>query len=234
MSLPRQLPLRLAFNPRHGFAEYHAGANAEVVDHLRRCASGTGESFIFLHGDSGSGKTHLLHACCGEAQQHDASVFYLPLAELADHGAGMLEGLERQTLVCLDDIEAIATRNEWEHGLFDLFNRLRDAGHRLIVSSHLAPAELPIALPDLLTRLNWGLTLRLRPLDDDDLLAALALQAQSLGLELPAPVGRFLLNHCRRDPAHLRRHLEQLDTATLAAKRKLTIPFLKTYLEENP
>lgn len=234
MNRPRQLPLSLAFNPQHGFAQFHSGANAEAVEHLRRCARGEGEAYIFLRGDSGAGKTHLLHSCCAEAQQCDLNVSYLPLADLIDHGAGILEGQEGQELVCLDDVEVVAKHADWERGLFELFNRLREGGRRLIVSSRIAPTELPLELPDLKTRLSWGLTLWLRPLDDEDLLSSLALQARALGLELPAPVGRFLLHHCRRDPANLRHHLEQLDIATLAAKRKLTIPFLKTYLEENP
>jgi DnaA family protein len=110
---------------------------------------------------------------------------------------------------------------------------LRELGNRLIVTAPVPPAELSIRLPDLKTRLGWGLTLRLQALNDDDKLIALGSYARSLGLDLPPQVGRFLLSHYRRDLSSLRRLLDDLDHATLAAKRKLTIPFLKNFLGET-
>ena len=230
----RQLPLPLAFNPEHGFEEYYAGGNAEVVGHLRQAAHAQGEPLIYVWGKPGLGKTHLLHACCREAHLNGLIVSYVPLNALRQYGGAVLDGLEEQDFVCLDDLDAIEGDEAWERALFDLFNRLRDAGHCLIIAGQKPPSELAIALPDLKTRLNWGLTLCLRDFSDDDKLAALSLRARLLGLELPPPVGRFLLSHCRRDLADLMELLERLDLATLAAKRKLTVPFLKTFLAENP
>lgn len=230
----RQLPLPFAFNPELGFEEYHPGCNAEAVSHLRRAALGLGERLIFLWGDSGLGKTHLLHACCREAHRAGLAVSYLPLQNLRECGVEVLEGLGDQALVCLDDLDAVIGDASWENGLFELFNRLRDCGHGLIVSAHAPPAELEFLLPDLKTRLSWGLTLLLRPLTDADKLAVLFLRARVLGLDLPPQVGRFLLSTQSRDLPDLMELLGKLDRATLAAKRKLTIPFLKTYLEENP
>ncbi len=230
----RQIPLPFAFNPELGFEEYHPGCNAEAVSHLRRAALGLGDRLIFLWGDAGLGKTHLLHACCRDAHRAGLAVSYLPLGNLRECGAEVLEGLGELDLVCLDDLEGIIGDASWETGLFELFNRLRDAGHGLIVSAQAPPGELAFILPDLKTRLSWGLTLLLRPLSDTDKLAALFLRAKVLGLELPPQVGRFRLSTQSRDLPDLMELLEKLDRATLAAKRKLTIPFLKTYLEENP
>jgi DnaA family protein len=230
-----QLPLPLGFNPEHGFEEYHpGGANAETVAHLRRAALDAREPLVYLWGDRGLGKTHLLHACCREAHRAGLSVSYLPLGLLRDYGVDALDGLEDQDLVCLDDVDAIACDDEWERALFRLFNRLRDLGRKLMVGAGAPPADSPLRLPDLKTRLAWGLTLMLRPLDDDEKLAALSLRARVLGLDLPPQVGRFLLASRTRDLPGLILLLERLDRASLAAKRKLTIPFLKTYLEENP
>jgi DnaA family protein len=234
VNTPRQLPLGLAFNPRHDFAHFHASVNGEIVSHLRLCARGEGESFIFLHGEVGQGKTHLLHACCADAHSRGRGVAYLPLADVRAYGPEVLDDYEQRQLLCLDDADAVTDHPAWEHALFDLFNRVRDSGGSLIVASRHSPSELPVKLNDLKTRLAWGLTLRLRPLDEDDTLAALTLHARELGLELPAPVARFLLLHCRRDLATLQRLLKRLDVATLTAKRKLTVPFIKAYLEENP
>jgi DnaA family protein len=231
--LPQQLPLRFAFIAEHDFEEFHPGGNAETVSHLRRCAEGAGEALIFLWGAEGQGKTHLLHACCRKAHQSGQAVSYVPLQALRDYGESVLDDLEHQHLICLDDLHCLAGVEAWEHAIFRLFNRVREMNHRLIISARIPPAELPIRLPDLKTRLGWGLTLMLRPLSDEDKLAALSLHAQTLGWELPLQVGRFLLSHHRRDLAGLCCLLEELDHATLAAKRKLTIPFLKTYLGKS-
>jgi DnaA family protein len=232
--MSRQLPLPFFFTPEHGFDEYFAGGNAEAVEHLRRAAQGKAEPLIFLWGDAGLGKTHLLHAGCREAHRAGLSVSYLPLGLVHEFGGGILDGLEDQDLVCLDDVDAVAGDADWEQALFDLFNRLRDAGHGLIVTAQCPPDNLTVRLPDLKTRLSWGLTLMLRPLADTDKLAALSLRAKQLGLDVPPAVGRFLLSQYRRDLPGLLELVGQLDSATLAAKRKLTIPFLKTFLEETP
>ena len=230
----RQLPLPFFFAPEHGFDEYYAGGNAEAVEHLRRAAQGQAEPLIFLWGEAGLGKTHLLHACCREAHRAGLHVSYLPLRLVRDFGGGILDGLEDQDLVCLDDLDAVAGEPAWEQALFDLFNRLRDAGHGLVVTAQAPPDRVPVQLPDLQTRLAWGLTLMLRPLADADKLAALSLRAKQLGLDVPPAVGRFLLSNYRRDLPGLLELIGQLDSATLAAKRKLTIPFLKTFLEKKP
>ena len=230
----RQLPLPFFFTPEHGFDEYYPGGNAEAAEHLRRAASGPAEPLIFLWGEPGLGKTHLLHACCREAHRAGRHVAYLPLRGVRDFGGGIVDGLDDQDLVCLDDLDAVAGDAGWERALFDLFNRLRDAGHGLIVSAQAPPDAVPLRLPDLQTRLSWGLTLMLRPLADADKLAALSLRAKQLGLDVPPPVGRFLLSNYRRDLPGLLELVGQLDSATLAAKRKLTIPFLKAFLQKRP
>ena len=229
----RQLPLPLAFNPEHGFEEFHPGGNAEAVNHLRLAAQGLGEPFIYLWGKAGLGKTHLLHACCREAHRGGLCVSYIPLNIVQEYGSEVLEGLEEQELVCLDDLDAVAGTESWEQALFELFNRMRDSGHRLIISAQKPPTETDFTLPDLKTRFSWGLTLCLRDFSDNDKIQALSLQARLRGLEIPPTVGRFLLSNCRRDLPGLMALLEQLDRATLAAKRKLTIPFVKSFLAGN-
>lgn len=231
--MPEQLPLPFTFNPEMGFEQFHPGANAEPIRHLQRTAAGTGEPLIFLWGEPGTGKTHLLNACCRMACQLKRSASYLPLAVLGEHGPDMLEGLEYQDLVCIDELDQVVGDEAWESALFVLFNRLRELNRDLIVAAETPPAQLPIHLPDLKSRFSWGLTLRLHPLSDEDTLAVLELYARSLGLDLSPQVGRFLLVHYRRDLPALKWLLDQLDHATLAAKCKLTVPFIKSFLGET-
>jgi DnaA family protein len=231
--MAQQLPLHFEFRASQTFNDFFSGANHEIVAHLQQCIIGLGEQQIFLWGRSGQGKTHLLQACCHEAQNHNLSSFYFDLSngELPD--PLMLDGLDECDVVCLDNIERIAGNAAWELAFFNFFNQHRDRGHKLIVSASSAPNAIAIQLPDLKTRLNWGLTLKIQLLTDSDRIAALIFKADQMGFEIAPQAGRFLLTHYDRDLASLWALLEKLDRASLAAKRKLTLPFLKQILDED-
>jgi len=232
--MAKQLPLQFVFRANQTFQDFFPGVNSAVVNHLQHCVDGSGETFIFLWGQSGLGKSHLLQACCHEAQKLGLASFYFDLHQAAESSAELLNGLEACELVCLDNVEAVAGLADWELALFNFFNRHRDLGHRLIISSSVSPKALAIALPDLKTRLNWGLGLHIQTPDDDGRIAALVYKARRMGLEISPQAGRFLLNRADREMASLWRLLDSLDQASLSAKRKLTIPFLKQILDENP
>ena len=228
--MKRQLALPLEFDPEQDFSHFSAGPNLEAVAHLRETASAAGPSTLQLWGPKGSGKTHLLNACCALAHARQRSTAYLPLTLLHVHGAAILEGLEFLDVLALDDLDQVAGEPQWEMGLFNLFNRVRERQGVWIGSTSLPPQQYVFRLPDLVSRLSWGMTLKLRPLEEQDILHALSLRARAKGLELPPAVGRYLLTHARRDFPALLGLLDQLDRASLEAKRKLTIPFVKSQL----
>jgi DnaA-homolog protein len=228
-----QIPLQFEFRANQTFANFYASANQEIIDHLQQCVAGVGERQIFLWGQSGQGKSHLLQASCREAQtQHRSSFYYcFNASDLPD--PGLLSGLDGIDIVCLDNIEYIAGHAAWELAFFHFYNQHREIEHQLILSAAQPPIELPFQLPDLKTRLNWGLTLKIQPLNDADRIGALRFKAEQMGFELSPQAGRFLLTHYARDLASLWLLLDKLDTASLAAKRKITVPFLKQILDEN-
>jgi DnaA family protein len=138
--------------------------------------------------------------------------------------------MEQMALLALDDVERLAGNPAWELALFHLYNRMRDAGHRLVVAGNAPPAALGIILPDLLSRLGWGPVFQLQPLSDSEKAAALRLRAHQRGMELSAEVADYLLNHASRQMHDLFTLLERLDEGSLAAQRKLTIPFVRTFI----
>jgi len=232
--MAEQLPVNFEFRANQTFKDFFAGSNQEIVDHLKNCVTGSGEQQIFIWGAQGLGKSHLLQACCRHAHQQHHSAFYFALSpgELPD--PALLTDLDKFDVVCLDNIETIADDPVWEQAFFNFFNQHRSGGHRLIVSAACAPGKLAIRLPDLKTRLNWGLALKLQPLSESDSIAALIFKADQMGFEISPQAGRFLLTHYDRDLASLWALLEKLDRASLAAKRKLTLPFLKKILTQTP
>ena len=226
----RQLPLGLQLRASARFSNFVAGPNQELLAQLRRTASGQGERFFLCWGPAGCGKTHLLQACCQQAASEGRVVSYVSLRDAGGLSPALLEGWEQFELVCLDDLDAIAGRRDWEEALFHLYNRMRERGRSLIVSAVAAPAQLGIALPDLRSRLGWGVVYQIRALDDAQRIQALQLRAQQTGFEMPDETASYLLRRLPRDMPALFDLLERLDEASLAAQRKLTVPFVKSVL----
>ncbi|GAC1030562.1 DnaA regulatory inactivator Hda [Pseudomonas sp. No.21] len=230
---PIQLPLGIRLRDDATFANYYPGANAAALGYVERlCEADAGwtESLIYLWGGEGVGRSHLQQAACLRFEQRGEQAVYLPLAELAQYGTAILDNLEQCELVCLDDLDAVAGRADWEEALFHLFNRLRDSGRKLLLAANTAPRGLPVKLPDLKSRLTLALIFQLQSLSDEDKLRALQLRASRRGLHLTDEVGRFILTRGSRSMSALFELLERLDQASLQAQRKLTIPFLKETL----
>lgn len=226
----RQLALDFQWDERFDFAGFVAGPNAEAVTALKRASNPDGRRVIYLYGESGVGKSHLLQAACSEASAWGLTAVYLPLAQMVNRSPQFLENLEKVDVAALDDLDRLVGVTEWQQAVFHLFNRLQDTGRELLMAGSRRPAELGLALPDLVSRLQWTLVLRLEKLGDEGKLLALDWRAQRRGLDLPKETARYLLNHCPRDTGYLFRLLDELDAASLQAQRRLTIPFLKKVL----
>lgn len=224
-----QIPLRFAWRDGLSFDNYFASENAEAVHHVQQLAGGGAgtEQFLFLWGADSTGKSHLLQAACQQAAEHQRTVAYLPMTELVDLSPEIFDGLEQMSLVCIDDVQQLAGRAQWEEALFHFYNRVRDAGGHLLVTANIAPTALTVNLPDLQSRLAWGPVLQLNELDDAGKICALQLRARGRGFELPDDVAQFLMRRSARDMASLFALLDRLDEASLVQQRKLTIPFVR-------
>ncbi|MEW6352976.1 MAG: DnaA regulatory inactivator Hda [Pseudomonadota bacterium] len=225
----RQLSLNVSLRDGATFDNYVPGPNREALHVLQHLVEGP-ERVIYLWGAPGAGKTHLLHAVCHAAAARGARSAYLPLADARHVAPELLEGLEQLDAVCIDDVQTVAGLAPWETALFHLYNRMRDSGAHLVMAGNAPPAELGLNLPDLSSRLLWGLSLQLRLLGDEEKLAALRRRAQGRGFDVPEEVARFLLRRAPRDMATLFALLERLDQASLAQQRKLTVPFVSELL----
>ena len=134
-------------------------------------------------------------------------------------------------IVCIDDVDAVAGDADWEAALFDLCNQVSDSGGQLVLSARSTPRESSFELADLRSRLSRLPIFHLRPLDDEQRVAALQLRAQHRGFELPGETARYLLKRSKRDMASLFDVLDKLDLESLRAQRRLTIPFVRDALQ---
>lgn len=228
--MSRQIPLALRLRETPGLDDFVVGPNRLVIDALRRSLQPDGERQVFISGPRGSGRSHLLLASCSEAQARGAHCAYLPMRDAAQLSPRMLDDLDTLDRIAIDDIDAVAGDARWETALFDLYNRCRASGTALLFSAMRGPAALDIRLPDLRSRLAWGLSLALHPLRDDDRIALLQTLAGRRAMQLPDEVAGFLLDRTSRDPCDLVDTIDQLDRASLASQRRLTIPFVKQSL----
>lgn len=227
-----QLPLGVTLRDDMTFDNFYGECNQEVLFSLRQLIHRQGENFIYLWGREGVGISHLLQACCHEIFNHGEQAIYLSFSE--QHlQPDVLHDLEAFQLICLDDIDLVLGKADWEEALFYLYNRVREKNGRLLVAAKQPPTVLACQLLDLKSRLCWGLTLQVHLLPDEEKLSALQIRAHNRGLVLADEVANFLLRYAARDMTTLFNLLERLDRASLAAKRRLTIPFIKQALYYN-
>lgn len=228
---PLQLTLEVGRRGACTFENFVTGRNEQAYRIVRAAAEGGGERLIYLWGAHGSGKSHLLEASCRALAAREAPAAHLALGESAGLDAALLSGLEAVDMVCVDDIDSVAGDQTWEEALFHLYNACEQAGTTLIVAAGQVAAAAQFTLPDLASRLAAGVVLQLRPLGEADRGSALKLRARERGFEIPDDVADFLLRHYRRDTHSLFALLERLDSATLVAKRRVTVPFVKGFLQ---
>jgi DnaA-homolog protein len=171
-------------------------------------------SVLFLWGETGAGKTHLLRAF---AQRREGARYV--------RGEEYL-GTENGAVLVLDDVERLAESRQV--ALFNAFNER--AFELIVVSAHAAPKDVALRR-DLATRLATGLAYRLLSLTDEEKRAALAAHARARGFALSDEVAAYLLTHARRDMPSLIQALDMLDRFSLETGRPITVPLLKAALQ---
>lgn len=224
-----QLPLGVELPQTATLDAFVGTTNARPRAAVVAMANGQSER-LYLHGPSATGKTHLLQAVCRSVSDHGKRCAYVPLRDMAEQANALLSGMQALDYICLDDVSAIAGDREAEITLIGLIDGLHSNGGRLLVSDRYPVAELPLKLADLASRLSWCSAHRLAELDDADKEQLLVAGAAQRGMELPAATARYLLRRVERDIPSLMAALAQLDSASLAAQRRLTIPFVKQVL----
>ena len=228
-----QLALNLRLRDASSFENFLVARNRESFERVQTSvarlagARSTPAQWLYLWGEGGCGKTHLLEAACRAAQEQGQTALYIPLREKTTLSTTLFEDAEQSALVCVDDVQAIAGDSVWEAALFALYERLRAQGGLLMLAAQSSPAGCDFKLADLASRLAAGLVYQLHALSEAEKISALRLRAQRRGLTMTEEVANYLLTRFARDTHSLFALLDRLDVATLAAQRRLTIPFLR-------
>ncbi len=220
-----QLTFELAPPEPPRWSNFLPGRNGELVAVLGRFIdrSDAAPSFL-LWGTPGSGKTHLLQAAVALAEERGVAARYYAAPALVPPA----EEEDRAALLAVDRVDEADSAAAGR--IFTIYNAFTQRGARMLAASRAPLAALAVR-EDLRTRLGWGLVYEVLPLLDEEKPAALASYARQRGFDLSAEVIDYLLRHGRRDMGSLISAVAALDRLSLAAKRPITVPMLRDWLQ---
>jgi len=185
------------------------------------------ERFLYIWGNPGSGKSHLLQALCHEFDAQGMSSIYLPLKHTDGHPTDMLEDLDQLRLVCIDDVDKVAGAREWETALFNFYNRAKEAETVVVFAGEVPAVQLPLVLADFASRMQSAVVFRLHTLDDVEKTGLLQDRAKAVGINLSQAVIDYVMLRSDRKVSDLIQLLSRLEKQSLLEKRRITIPLVK-------
>lgn len=214
-------------------SSFYVGENGDLLLQIKEAVAGTrADPMLYLWGERGSGKTHLLNACCDLAIANDRPYRYLSLEDFSQLN-GMFGKMSSSLLVCLDNLHLAETDSGIEIKLLTLYEQVKSCNGHLIAAGLMPLNEIRFGLPDLVSRLSSGGSFRLVPLCDSDKRKALEQRASLRGFSLEPAVLDFIMTHFDRDTTSLFSLLDRIDSASLSSHRRVTIPFLKDFLRSD-
>jgi len=229
-----QMPLKIGLRDEASFDTFVAEQEsvALALNALQRSVEKPSGEAFYLFGPNGVGKTHLLQAACRLVTEQNRNSVYLPLADKSlPFIPDVLSGLEQVSLVCLDDIDRIIGKKEWEIALANLITKCSVQGNTLLIAGTQTISQWKLSHSDLAKSLISVIPLAIAAVEEKaELINALQRHATCMGFELPENVGDLLLRHCSNDLSELMKVLKILEEASLVQKRRLTLQFVKGIL----
>lgn len=206
------------------------GRNAELVATLQtlvqtRNGNPLPAPHLYLWGEPGSGRTHLLIATAEFAQRHARPVHYLA----AEHFTGETLPETPDAILLIDDVQRADP--SLQHALFNAYNRARELRQRLVVSGDAPPLRLALR-EDLRTRIGQSLVFHVEPLDDVQRLGFLQQWARARGMRLERDVATYVLHRIDRNPRRLAAFVAALDRRSLERQRPVTVALAREVLTE--
>ncbi len=227
----KQLALDIGLATGPTLAGFFAGPNEPALRHLSLWVGDAHASALrspvptYLWGEGASGKTHLLEAVGGALSAQGNRVGWLH--------AGVMdppEFDERWVAVLMDDVHLYTAVQQ--HAAFNWFVNAQSLQRGVVAAGALPPADLQLR-EDLRTRLGWGHVFHLQVLDEPERRAVLRQAADARGVMLSDDVLDYMLHRFSRDLGSLMELLNQLDGYALQTKRAVTIPLIRSMLENE-
>ena len=183
-----------------------------------------GENYnpLFIYGDSGLGKTHLLYAIANSLRKKrpEARIVYVKgddftnelIASIRENRNAEFREKYRQTdILLMDDIQFIAGKIQTQEEFFHTFNTLYESGRQIVLTSDRPPKEITQLEDRLRTRFEWGLTADIQPPDFETRVAIVKRKAELLNLDLPDDVAEYIANHLKQNIRQLEGAVKKLN-----------------------
>ncbi len=229
----KQIALDIGLATGPTLASFFPGPNEPALKHLELWCSGKGASNrspvpTYFWGSSASGKTHLLEAVRAALKEQGMSHDSIGWMGASQPEPAAFD--ERWTAVVMDDVHLYSAVQQ--HAAFNWFVNAQTHQRAVFAAGLYPPADLKLR-EDLRTRLGWGHVFALHVLSEPERRAVLRQQADARGIFLGDEVMDFMLTRFSRDLGSLMHLLNQLDVYALQTKRAITIPLLKSMLENE-
>lgn len=227
----KQLPLDFGLASQPSFDNFIALGNEAAVEHLQQWVSHPLRSPVptYLWGEAGCGKTHLLRAVAGALREQGEPVGWLDAHTLNPDAFD-----DAWQAVLLDDCHLYTAHQQAV--AFNWFvnaqTPTRGRARWVLAAGALPPADLKLR-EDLRTRLGWGQVHHVLTLGESDRQTVLRRAAEDRGLHLSDEVMAFMVNRFSRDLSSLMQLLEHLDHYAMRTQRAITIPLIKSMLENE-
>ncbi|MDC0922580.1 DnaA/Hda family protein [Gammaproteobacteria bacterium] len=232
MNNPTQLIFPFQVNQKASFASFFCSPdNIELMSRLADLVASKNADEVIINGAEGSGKSFLMQAICNELSSSGKQFAFIPMNKAINMGVEIFQNLASLNAVCIDDLQLILAREEWETALFNLINECQQSNCSLILSfGGNQSLEDITQLPDLLSRIKRMEFMKLQAVQDEFLNQALDFVSLQLDINLEKAELEFLLNHQTREFSLLVENIISLDRQAASLKRKITIPFIKETL----
>ena len=232
MNNPTQLIFPFQINQKASFESFFCSPdNSELISRLSELVISKNADELIINGVEGSGKSFLMQAICNELSASGKQFAFIPMNKAINMGVEIFQNLASLDAVCVDDLQLILSKGEWETAMFNLINECQQSDCSLILSLGGNQSLEDIALlPDLLSRIKRMEFMKLEAVQDEFLNQALDFVSQQLDINLEKAELEFLLKHQAREFSLLVDNLIILDQQAASLKRKITIPLIKQTL----
>ncbi|MDA9603241.1 DnaA/Hda family protein, partial [bacterium] len=182
MNNPTQLIFPFQVNQKASFESFFCSpGNSGLMSRLSDLVVSKNASELIINGAEGSGKSFLMQAICNELSSSGKQFAFIPMNKAIDMGVEIFQNLASLDAVCIDDLQLILSREEWETALFNLINECQQSNCSLILSfGGNQSLEDITQLPDLLSRIKRMEFMKLQAVQDEFLNQALDFVSQQL------------------------------------------------------
>ena len=197
---------------------------------------------LFLYGNSGLGKTHLLHAVCSESRQrtNGAIIAFLSCEEFVNrfiraieegNSAGFQSQFRTVDTLVIDDVQFLREREQSQEEFFHTFNALYNNGKQIILSSDSSPAEIPSLEERLISRFSWGLVAKIDPPSHDTRVAIVQKKAHLRGLSISEEIAEYIARKVHANIRELEGALTTIYAVATTTGKEITLELAQTALQ---